>query len=464
MITKDEIEAKAQEFDIHTANVERDYVFGWILCGIYSISGLKDVLILKGGNAFRKGYFAMTRFSNDLDFSTQTAVDEALLRQELDKVCDFVQAASGIIFDKEKSRVEEKPGADADSRGFQVRLYFKDFYGNPDTITISVRLDIKEFDRIYLPVQTRNLIHPYSDAGQCQIQVRCMKLEEMLAAKLKCLIQRRHTFDLYDYVYAIFINNELAVNRTEIVSTFLKKTIFERSPGVVRNLLLGLPVQIFKAAWEKYIICPRQSIIQFETAFERFCASIRELFGETIHPSLERLFFPSEMRNLILEAGSGMRLMELTYDGVTRVIEPYSLAYKRRQDGHAEEYFYVWDRTGGRRSGPGIKSLINTKTRNMRLLAEKFDPRYLVELAKAGEPAGTGYFGRTRFGGIGITRSRTTAPRKPYYGMVYTIECSYCGKRFKRREYSTTLNEHKDQYGNRCYGRVGHVVDQTYSS
>lgn len=147
MITKDEIEAKAEEFNIHVANLERDYVFGWLLCGVYSASALKEVLILKGGNAFRKAYFSTTRFSNDLDFSTETTVNEAWLRQELDRVCDFVQAASGIIFEKEKSRIEERPGADRDNKGYHIRLYFKDFYGNPDAITISVRLDIKEFYR-----------------------------------------------------------------------------------------------------------------------------------------------------------------------------------------------------------------------------------------------------------------------------------------------------------------------------
>lgn len=463
MITKDEIETKAEEFDIHVANLERDYVFGWLLCGIYSASDLKDALILKGGNAFRKAYFSTTRFSNDLDFSTEASIDQAWLRQELDRVCDFVQGASGIIFEKERSRVEEKPGADRDSEGYQVRLYFKDFYGNPDTITISVRLDIKEFDRIYLPVQTRNLIHPYSDVGQCQAQLRCMKLEEMLASKLKCLLQRRHSFDLYDYVYAIFINNELAVNRVEIVSTLLKKTIFERSPGLVRNLLLGLPTQVFKAAWEKYIVCPRQSVIQFDTAFERFAASIRELFGEAVNPYIERLFFPAAMRNLILDAGSGMHLMSVTYDGITRTVEPYSLVYKRRQDGHAEEYFYVWDRTGGHRSGVGIKAFINTKIQAIRLLDEKFEPRYTVELAKAGEPVGAGYFGGTSFGRVRKSVQRSVRTSKPYYGVTYTIECPYCGKRFKRREYTTKLNEHKDQYGNRCYGRAGTMVDQTYS-
>jgi len=466
VITKEEIEAKSEEFDIHYANVERDYVFGWILCGIYTVSPLKDILILKGGNAFRKAYFTFTRYSNDLDFSTETAVDQVLLRSELDKVCDFAQQMSGVLFEKEKMRVEEKPSADTDSRSYQARLYFKDFYGNPDTIVISIKLDIKEFDRLYLPTQTRQLIHPYSDANLCVAGLRCMKLEEMLASKLKCLLQRRHSYDLYDYVYAIFINNELAVDRTEIASTFLKKTIFERSPGVARNLLLGLPVQIFKAAWEKYIVCPRQSIIGFDSALERFSASVRELFAEVINPRVEQLFYPAPMRNLILEAGSGMRLMSVTYDGIARIVEPYSLVYKRRKDGHGEEYFYVWDRTGGRQSGVGLKTFLNSRIQDIRVLDEKFEPQFGVELAKAGEPAGTGYFSRPGFGGSRTRAARSSASRttrKPRSGMIYILECGYCGKRFQRSEYTTQLNEHKDKSGSKCFGRFGMIVDQRYS-
>lgn len=158
-----------------------------------------------------------------------------------------------------------------------------------------------------------------------------------------------------------------------------------------------------------------------------------------------------------------MRLMSITYDGITRAVEPYSLAYKRRQDGHAEEYFYVWDRTGGNRSGPGIKAFINTKVQDIRLLDEKFEPRYVVELAKAGEPLGTGYFGTSTFSGVRRSVPRVSRAKTPYYGLLYTVQCQYCGKQFKRREYTTRLNEHKDQYGNACYGRTGYIIDQEYS-
>jgi predicted nucleotidyltransferase component of viral defense system len=77
MISKDEIETKASEFGLHAANIERDYVFGWLLTGIYGASWLKDVLVLKGGNCFRKAYFPHTRFSNDLDFSSTSMIQEA---------------------------------------------------------------------------------------------------------------------------------------------------------------------------------------------------------------------------------------------------------------------------------------------------------------------------------------------------------------------------------------------------
>ena len=62
MISKNEIETKAKEFEIHEANVERDYVFGWLIFGIFTTSNLKDTIFLKGGNALRKGYFKNTRF------------------------------------------------------------------------------------------------------------------------------------------------------------------------------------------------------------------------------------------------------------------------------------------------------------------------------------------------------------------------------------------------------------------
>jgi hypothetical protein len=235
----------------------------------------------------------------------------------------------------------------------------------------------------------------------------------------------------------------------------LRKTIFQPSPGVARQLLLELPFGLLKTAWQKYIVCPIQSALDFDSAVEQFRAFIAQLFAPYGAAAYGQFaYFPSELRDPIMQAGAGLNLLRLTYDGVRRDVEPYSLVFKRRKDGYGQEYFYVYDRTGGHH-GPGIKAFLNPKIRDIEILEEKFEPRYPVVLSKAGEYLGAGYFARP----FGAGRRRIARP-----GLVYTVQCNYCDRTFKRRQRNTTLREHNDKYGNACYGRVGYVIDQAYEA
>src|ERR1051326_3460211 len=186
MIDKPEIDSKAEELGVHRSNVQRDYAFGWLLSSFYQPSNpLQRLLILKGGNCFRKAYFEHARYSNDLDFSTQTEADPHVLLDGIKQACTHARAHSKIDFLIDESRVAEKKMADGESRMFEARVYFHSFYGDDEDLRLSVSLDVKEFDAIFLPIQTRRLIHSYSDASTCQAEIRCMKLEELLASKLK---------------------------------------------------------------------------------------------------------------------------------------------------------------------------------------------------------------------------------------------------------------------------------------
>lgn len=464
MIDRDEIDAKAVEFEIHTSNVQRDYVFGWLLFAIYQNSYLSSLLILKGGNCFRKAYFPNTRFSLDLDFSTQQALELERFTSEIDNCCKVAHDASGINFVPERNTFKEAEranlGKNTDRKIYKGKVFFEDFYGEKSTIEISVRMDVTEFDCLYMPVSEVPLIHPYSDADKCQIGLRCVAVEESVASKLKCLLQRRHSHDLYDLVYAAFFNDTIDLDRSEIASIFLKKTIFEGSPGSAREILLGLPMPFFKAAWEKYIVCPVQSRLDFDEAegvYEKFINSVFDTlsFGDRVSEA----FFPADLRNVILEAGSGFRLMRIQYDGIERVVEPYALTYKRTGDGRAREYFYVWDRSGGSSGTPGIRSLVNPKVLNPEVLEEEFEPRFEVELSKAGEESDRGYFSdRYRGASGGIRRVRSARMSTYSGGPRRVIECSYCGKKFKRKTASTTLRPHKDRNGYPCHGRSGYLV------
>jgi predicted nucleotidyltransferase component of viral defense system len=460
MIDRPEIDGKAQELGVHVANVQRDYVFGWLLSGIYRAENpLQALLILKGGNCFRKAYFEHARFSNDLDFSTQTELGVELLLRGLKQTCEFARDKSGVEFLINESRVSERSLADGESHIYEARIYFKSFYGEEDA-RIRIDLDVKEYDRIFLPIQTRRLIHSYSDGALCQCEIRCLKLEELLASKLNALLRRRHSPDLYDFVHAVFFQKVLNVSRREVLATFLKQTIYEPEPMVARNLLLELPFQVIKGLWSEYLVCPKLSLFSFDEAETWFKTVVGEIFA-LVQPRLAHAgvgggsalnYFPSGFRAEIMEAARLHRILRFVYEGLERKVEPYSLVYKRRRDGVAREYFYAWDLMGGRSGQIGIKSYTADTIRSVTITEEAFEPRFPIELTKSG-----GYFGKPFGAGAGNFVSRRVA-NSSGLSKDYTVECPYCNKRFRRSTYDTRLNEHKDRYGNRCYGRVGHMV------
>jgi hypothetical protein len=271
-----------------------------------------------------------------------------------------------------------------------------------------------------------------------------VKIEEALADKLKCLLQRRYCYDLFDLVYSLFIAEEIEVNRAELMSVFLRKTIFGSSPGAARSLLLDLPLDIYRGWWHKVLV-PAANRMSFDAAVEALRSGITELFAPyAVRGRSELAFYPSRLRNPILEAGTGRKLIRVKYHGATRIMEPYSLVFKRRQDGVAQEYFYAWDRTGGN-SGPGIKTLMHYDIQAFAVLEETFEPRFEVTLSKAGDISQRGYF-------TGNGRPRSSTPRKTgrrlrtHTGPKYIIQCGTCGKRFTRTTSSTRMNQHKNPW------------------
>lgn len=270
MIDNREIEDKAAELGVHVANVQRDYVFGWVLAGLYQPSNpLAADLILKGGNAFRKAYFEHARYSNDLDFSTVVEVEEEELRAAIEVACTYAATNSGVEVGIRDTRVDSRIVSGEDGLLYEARIYFKSFYGQDDVV-LRVDLDIREFDRVVLPVQERNLVHAYSDAAACSAILKVQKIEELLAAKLLALLGRQHSPDLYDFVHSIFIQKTLDVSRREIITTFLKKSIYEPTPTVARGLLLDIPFALFRGLWKEYLACPRASLIEFDEAERAF--------------------------------------------------------------------------------------------------------------------------------------------------------------------------------------------------
>lgn len=479
MIEPKEIQEKSLAFGVNTSDIQRDYVFGWFLFGMFSISSLGERLFLKGGNALRKCYFENTRYSGDLDLGLEGDIDRAFLQEEINKICDFVHEQTGIIFSKDMNKVKEKFPLDNDLMAqlkvYEARVFFRDFHGQASEMILKIKMDITRFDKVYLPLQNQALIHPYSDFEQTRVAIRCSKLEEIVATKIKCLLQREHPPDLFDFVYTTFFNQSIALDKKEVISVFLKKTIFEPSPGMVKNILLQLPMDFFRMFWNKNISCAQHVIFNVETAITKFRETVEDMFSPYPATSYaDSAFFPVQFRNPIMQAGRSQTLLKMIYKNSERMVEPYALKYKEPKTRAPREYFFVHELSGGSQE-PGIRTYVAENVQSVENTDIKFTPRegYDIELCKAGEPIEDRYFGdpnrpkvqrsvRPRMETYKTPRRTAKSSATGYSYIKYTYQCSACLKKITKRTMDSAIGPHKNRYGGACYGRYGYLISSGY--
>ena len=82
MIRREDLAAIADSTGLTAPVVEKDYVLGWLLHGIYRHPALRERWAFKGGTCLKKCYFETYRFSEDLDF---TLLDPAHLDEDVYK-------------------------------------------------------------------------------------------------------------------------------------------------------------------------------------------------------------------------------------------------------------------------------------------------------------------------------------------------------------------------------------------
>ncbi|MDZ7667398.1 MAG: nucleotidyl transferase AbiEii/AbiGii toxin family protein [Desulfotignum sp.] len=63
MIDKIELMAFSKQFGLRASVVEKDYVLGWVLAGIFHHKEIGDAWVFKGGTCLKKCYIDTYRFS-----------------------------------------------------------------------------------------------------------------------------------------------------------------------------------------------------------------------------------------------------------------------------------------------------------------------------------------------------------------------------------------------------------------
>ena len=204
MIDRRELSSIARQRKLTLIIVEKDYVLGWVLFGLSTIPDI----VLKGDTALSKVYFSQNwRFSEDLDFSTDRS-DWTALSGQIDSALTPTSGTSGIHFVRKS--VHSNP------RYLQLRIQY-DAILQRNTLKIDITNEptIGHVEKCAIPKS-------YSDYPDYVMSVQGR--EEILAEKLRALIQRTKARDYYD-AWRIL---EQGVDETRARNLFLRKIQFSQ--------------------------------------------------------------------------------------------------------------------------------------------------------------------------------------------------------------------------------------------
>lgn len=475
MIARQEVVDFAREFGLEPNVVEKDYVLGWLLAGIFNHAALHSAWVFKGGTCLKKCYFETYRFSEDLDFTLTDAghLNQEFLSATFAEITRWVYEQTGIEIPAGTVRFEiyQNPRGHLSVEG---RIGYRgplQRRGDP----ARVKLDLTDDEVLVLEPATREVHHPYFDRPPEGIQAWCYSYEEVFAEKLRALTERERPRDLYDVIH-LYRHTSARPDRALLMHTLEQKCAYKGIAVPTMASLENKPERMeLEAEWENMLGHQLPEL----PPFEQFWHELPEVF-DWLHGAQEKAalasmpvttdvdttWVPPPMVHawhevvpleIVRFAAANRLCVELGYQGRRRLIEPYSL--RRTKDGNLLLHA-VTHESGEPRSYRVDRIESATATR------VAFVPKYAIELTPSGplvvppsaqrsSSLSASGFGRGAFAG----RSK---PARTGFGPTYVIECPFCGKKFSRKERDTRLKPHKDKHGYPCPGRAGHVVDTKF--
>ena len=475
MIDRREILDIAGTFGLRPQIVEKDYVLGWALAGIYHQSALAESWIFKGGTCLKKCYFETYRFSEDLDFTLTdpSHVDGDFLAGVFRELGVWIYERTGIEIPGELQEFDifENPRGTVSCQG---KLSYRGPISPRGGGLPRIKLDLTPDELLILRPAKRTIFHDYSDAPPEGIAVLCYAYEEAFAEKVRALGDRGRPRDLYDVVN--LYRNAEARPHSAVLHDVLQQKCAHRGLAVPNLGRLESRREDLEGSWQPMLGHQLQALPSVESFWgvlpEFFAwletgvapampATYRMAEGETVvRDRTLRLPFSGAAQSyleIIRFAAANRLCVDLEYRGTVRRIEPYSL--RRTRDGEVVLH-------ATRASDGGHRSYRIDRIEGARTTGQSFEPRFAVELS----PQGPSVIPPTAFrseasGGLrGRARAVPRRPRSASWasGPRYIYQCSHCGKRFTRKKRTSRLNPHKNRSGYPCPGRSAILVDTRF--
>ncbi|MFA5256330.1 MAG: nucleotidyl transferase AbiEii/AbiGii toxin family protein [Candidatus Omnitrophota bacterium] len=236
MIHFSEIEQIASESGVPAETIEKDYCITWILTALFSKAENKDI-VFYGGTAIKKVYFPDYRFSEDLDFISQSKLETDDILDRMERVYADIKDEANIILSTDRATVK----IEGDRSQF-----FITYDGFPE-ISLDKRIKIDVMSRgefLQKPV-VKSLHCGYSDMKKLRAKLLVYAPEAIVTDKIATILSpiRAEPRDLYD-LWFLFKNCRL--DPKAIRTNFKKKFGYGLKPETV---MPNLHNTLYKDRW-----------------------------------------------------------------------------------------------------------------------------------------------------------------------------------------------------------------------
>lgn len=186
MITRDVLGRYRSALDFNLGQIEKDYLQHLTLSILYRTTA--DSFVFKGGTCLQKIY-GLDRFSEDLDFTIYKPLD-------VEKITEEITNGISNFGYQTKNRFLEK------GRSIKIRFEVQGpLYRESKMSVCYLTIEASKREQVILEPDFKMVYPFYEDLPP--YSTLSMKLEEMLAEKIRALVMRRRARDLYDLYFLL---------------------------------------------------------------------------------------------------------------------------------------------------------------------------------------------------------------------------------------------------------------------
>jgi predicted nucleotidyltransferase component of viral defense system len=194
MLDADHIRTIAAREKLNPGTIEKDYVLSKTIMSLAQLENFQHHLVFKGGTALKKCYYPSWRYSEDLDFTARDELPSDRINTLFDSTVKKVESLFGVSM--RVSEYSQYPRHGTTIVSAQLKLSYDGPLRKTSGLKNNIRIDIALDETIVSETLQKKVKKQYADDIDATVPI--YSLEEIIAEKLRSILQRGKSRDYYD--------------------------------------------------------------------------------------------------------------------------------------------------------------------------------------------------------------------------------------------------------------------------